>query len=144
MATKKTAAKKSAKKKGVNAGVVAAGAVAAAAAAGTAYYFYGAKGAKKHRAAAAKWATGMKREVIKDVRKARKLTAPLVAAAVDRAARGYKSARSIDPKDLSRAASELKRNWKMVAKEISDAGKYAGGVKKAPKKGAKKATKKRS
>lgn len=43
---------------------IGAGIVAASAAAG--YYFYGSKGAKKHRKIAAKWATAVKKEVIKE------------------------------------------------------------------------------
>jgi uncharacterized protein HemX len=71
MATKKTA-KKSTKKGQSNAMIAAeigAGVVAAAGAAAAGYYFYGDKKAKKHRQAAAKWAKGMKADVIKEAKK---------------------------------------------------------------------------
>lgn len=138
MATKKSSSK------GVPAGALAAGAVAAAAAAGTAYYFYGSKKAKAHRRKAATWANGLKREVIKDAKKVQKLTGPTLAAIVDRAADAYKMAKDIDPAELRAATNELKRNWKMVAKELKDAGSFARGTKKAPKKSAKKPAKKRA
>ena len=114
-------------------GIPAAGvALAAAAAAGATYYFYASKGAKRHRQAAAKWANGMKREVVRDMKKAGKITGPVVSAIVDRVAKGYEVAKRADPEELARAANELKRNWRMVAKELKDAGGFA-------KKGAKRA-----
>lgn len=117
---------------GIPAAGIAAGAAVAAAAAGATYYFYAAKGAKRHRQAAAKWVAGMKREVVRDAKKAGKLTAPVIAGIVDRVASGYEAAKKADPAELGRAAAELKKNWRMVAQELADAGTDARkGAKRA-------------
>lgn len=96
----------------VGAGLVAAGAAAAAG-----YYFYGSKGAKKHRKIAAKWATDMQKEVIREAKKLKKMGPKEYAALVDRVAATYQSVRSIQPADLKRAANELKANLAAVQKE---------------------------
>lgn len=152
MATKKTGAKKApAKKKGMSdlqkvelgAGVLAA--VAAAGAAG--YYFYGAKGAKKHRSAAAKWAKGLKNDVVREAKKLKDLDEKAMAAIVDQAAKAYKGLDDVTPGDLRAAVAELKGNWEKMKKEVGGskkkaAPKKAPAKKAAPKKAAKKAAKK--
>lgn len=154
MATKKPAAKKKspAKKKmtRMEAVEIGAGVLAAVAAAGAAgYYFYGSKDAKKHRSATAKWATGLKKDVIREAKKLKKLDEAAMAAIVDNAAKAYKGMQNVTPADLKAAVSELKGNWAEVRKELSRTGvakKPAAkkAVKKAVKKVAKKApTKKR-
>jgi hypothetical protein len=156
MATKKTA-KKSTKKGQSNAMIAAeigAGVVAAAGAAAAGYYFYGDKKAKKHRQAAAKWAKGMKADVIKEAKKVQKLDQKVMAKIVDNAAAAYAGVRSVNAADVQAAAAELKRNWQMIQAESAAAGRVAkkavkkavkkGTAKKvAPKKAAKKSTKKR-
>jgi len=131
----------------VGAGLAAAGAAAAAG-----YYFYGSDKAKKHRNAAAKWAKDMRTQVVKETKKLNKVSAADVARVVDVATVAYGQARSIDPTELRRAASELKKNWDMVRREamgdVSRARKTAAKVRKsgakarsAVKKTAKKARK---
>ena len=152
MVAKKTGAKKApAKKKGMSdlqkaelgAGVLAA--VAAAGAAG--YYFYGAKGAKKHRAAAAKWAKGLKNDVVREAKKLKDLDEKAMAGIVDQAAKAYKGLDDVTPGDLRAAVAELKGNWEKMKKEVrgakkKTAPKKAPAKKAAPKKTAKKAAKK--
>lgn len=125
---------------------VGAGVLAAAAAAGAGYYFYGDKDAKKHRAAATKWAKGMKADVVKEAKKLKNIDQKTVASIVDKAAAAYATARAVDAKDLKAAAQELKKNWKMLQAEVGGTAKKAvSKVKKAvaPKKAApKKAVKK--
>lgn len=96
----------------IGAGLVAAGAAAAAG-----YYFYGSKGAKKHRKIAAKWAADMQKEVVREAKKLEKMTPGQYAALVDRIAKTYQSVRSIQPADVKRAANELKENLAAVQKE---------------------------
>ena len=96
----------------IGAGLVAAGAAAAAG-----YYFYGSKKAKKHRKIAAKWATAMKNEVVKEAKRLEKVNPKAVAAIVDRVARTYQGVRSVDIGEVRRAAKELKANWAMVHRE---------------------------
>lgn len=114
---KKTAKKTVTAKQGVAAMKIGAGIVAAGAAAAAGYYFYGSKSAKKHRKIAAKWATDMKNEVVKEAKRLGKISPKTYAAIVDRVAKTYVSARSVDAADLKRAAKELKANWDMVQRE---------------------------
>ena len=124
-------------KKKSNNGLVAAeigAGVLAAAAAGAGYYFYGAKGAKKHRHAASKWTQDMKKEVIKEAKKVRKIDQKTMAMIVDRASKAYQGARNVSKEDLSRAGKELKQNWKVIAAELAMAAAQSGkAVKKATK-----------
>ncbi len=147
--TKKSAKKAPAKKKGMSnlqkaelgAGVLAA--VAAASAAG--YYFYGAKDAKKHRNATAKWAKGLKNDVVREAKKLKDIDEKAMAVIVDQAAKAYKGLDDVTPGDLRAAVSELKGNWESVKKELRrTVKKSASSAKKtvkkaAPKKAAKKA-----
>lgn len=137
---KKTAGKKkndAALAAGIGAGVLAAGAAAAAG-----YYFYGSKDAKKHRAAAATWAKGMKKEVEKEIKVLKKLDKKAVAVIVDKAAAAYEGARGVNAADLKAAAAELKKNWQELQKEVVGAVAKKSAPKKAAKKVAKKTAKK--
>lgn len=117
-----------------------AGALAAAAAVAAAgYYFYASKDAKKHRKIAATWAGGLKKDVVKQAKKVKAMGKEDIMKAVDAATSAYKSARSIDTKELARAAKELKNNWREIVMEAGTA-----GMKMASKKTAKKTTKKKT
>jgi hypothetical protein len=152
MATKKTAqAKKGASKKmtGMEKAEIGAGVLATLAAAGAAgYYFYGSKDAKKHRTATAKWATGLKKDVIREAKKLKQLDEAAMAAIVDEASKAYKGMQDVTPADLKAAVAELKSNWENVRKELRRTGsKSAASAKKtvkkaAPKKAPAKAAKK--
>jgi hypothetical protein len=134
--------KKKQNKGGVLAAEIGAG-VLAAAAAGAGYYFYGAKGAKKHRQAASSWAKGMKTRVVKDAKAVAKLDKKVMGAIVDRAATAYVTARNVKREDVMAAAKELKANWQEIQKELGTAAKKgARSVSKPVKKAAKKVTKK--
>lgn len=151
-AAKKTPAKKSSKKMSnlqkaeIGAGVLAAVAAASAAS----YYFYGAKDAKKHRNATAKWAKGLKSDVVREAKKLKDLDEKAMAAIVDQAAKAYRGLDDVTPGDLRAAVSELKGNWEHVKKELKRSTKKVSSsakkaVKKAaPKKVAKKAAKKKT
>ncbi len=151
MATKKTAKKVKGGKKMSNLqkAEIGAGMLAAVAAAGAAtYYFYGAKDAKKHRNATAKWAKGLKNDVVREAKKLKELDEKAMAVIVDQAAKAYKGLDDVTPGDLRAAVNELKGNWESVKKELKRTVKKAApkkAVKKAaPKKAAKKAAKKKS
>lgn len=140
------ATKKSTKKSGAAVGLGAAAAVAAVAAGAAGYYFYGSKNAKQHRGAAKKWATSLKRDVVREAKKLKDLDEKVIAAVVDKASRAYKGLEGITAAELRAAATELKTNWKQVQRELRASGSKAkGAVKKAAKKStstAKKAAKK--
>lgn len=142
------ATKKNNRTKKIPAAGIAAGAAAAVAAAGAAYYFYGAKGAKRHRAAAAKWAAGMKREVVKEAKMLQKLDSKVLHGVIDRVAGTYRAARSVDPAEIRVAASELKANWKKIQRELNagktGARRAVSRARRAAKRPAKKTAKKKA
>ncbi len=129
MATKKRSGAKTAME-------VGAGVLAAAAVAGAGYYFYGDKNAKKHRKAANKWVKDMKKDVVREAKKLKRMDQKAMARIVDKAAAMYEGVRSVDRKDLRAAAGELKRNWEMVKSEVR------GGARKVVKRATKKSVKK--
>lgn len=111
-----------------------AGALAAAAAAAAAgYYFYASKDAKQHRKIAAKWASSLKKDAVQHAKKLGAMSKADVMKAVSAATAAYQGAKSIDTKELMRAAKELKDNWKEIVMEAG-----ISGTKKAVKKAAKK------
>ncbi len=147
----KKVVKKTAGKKGMSAmGAVeiGAGVLAAVAAAGAAgYYFYGTKNAEAHRESASKWAKGLKRDTLKQVKKLQKLDAKSVAAAVEKASEAYREMEGVSKKDVDAAVEELKKNWTKMKKELEPSADVKKAVKtvsspKAAKKAVKKAVKK--
>lgn len=109
---------------------VGTGAVLAAAAG---YYFYGTQNAKKHRSAASAWAKNLKKDVVKQAANVKKLDAQSVSKIVDQAAKSYHTAKGVSVVDVKAAAKELKKNWKMIEKEIAPSKKVTRAVTKAVK-----------
>jgi hypothetical protein len=136
---KKTKAKTNYNKRNVALGAAALATAAAGAAAG--YYFYVSKDAKANRKIAAAWARDMKQDVVREAKKVGSLRRADVIKLVDKAASAYQSARSVDPKELRRAANELRANWEEVIREARGGiSKTAARTKRAAKKAAKKTT----
>lgn len=111
---------KKAKKTSKTAIKVGTGLATAVAIAAAGYYFYGSKNAKSHRKIVSKWAIDMKKEVIREAKYLEKISPKAFSAIVDRVAKTYKDARSIDPADIKRAANELKTNWETIKREIKN------------------------
>ncbi len=108
----------------VRAAEIGAGIVAIGAAAAAGYYFYATKDAKTHRKELSSWASGLKKEVIREVKKLKTMDAESVAHAIDSAVATYEGVRSIKRADVNRAARELKTNWQKVKQEaVKDAPK---------------------
>lgn len=128
------------KQVGIGAGALAAAAAAAAAG----YYFYASKDAPKHRRIATRWASGLKREALREVKRLKQLDRAQVMSAIDAATAAYETARSVDPKELMRAARELKNNWRDVVTEATGGSTRRPAKKSAPKRATKKAAKKRA
>jgi hypothetical protein len=103
--------------KGKIAAEIGAGLVTAGAAAAAGYYFYASKAAKKHRLIAVKWANGLKKEVIHEVKKLDNVDPKKVGKVIDTVVDTYRGLRSVNKADLKRAVSELKSNWRLVAQE---------------------------
>jgi len=132
------------------AGLAAAAAAAGAAAAG--YYFYASKDAKSNRKNAAKWARDMKDDVVKQAKKVQDIDRAQLLKIIDGAAATYETVRSVDRKDLTNAARELKNNWELLSQEVMGRGKKTArtsakkakaSVKKAVKKAKSAAPKRR-
>lgn len=117
---------------------VGAGLIGAAAAAAAGYYFYATKDAKKNRKLAAKWATDLKRDVVREAKKLQNVDRAKMLKIVDTAATAYETVRSVDKKDLTGAVKELKKNWQELAREL---GVGAKGAKKKITKAVKKLAK---
>ena len=98
---------------GVGAGIVAAGAAAAG------YYFYGSKDAKKNRRIAAKWASDMKAEILREARAVKNLDRGRILGIVDRVARTYSDVRAIDSRDVRRAVDELREHWEDLLRQAT-------------------------
>jgi hypothetical protein len=99
---------------------------AGAAAAAAGYYFYAHKNAKKNRDAAAKWATDFKDDVMRQAGQIKNLDRAALVGIVDGVTRAYEGVRSLDSKDLMRAAEELKDNWQKLRAELKTSGVAAG------------------
>ena len=102
--------------------VSAAGAAAAAAG----YYFYAHKNAKKNRETAAKWASDFKKDVVRQAEQLKNIDKSALVGIVDGVTKAYEGVRSLDRKDLMKAADELKDNWQKLRSELQRSGKAAG------------------
>lgn len=102
--------------------------LAAAALAAAGYYFYASKNAKKNRQVAAKWATDMKKDVVKRAKTLKNIDRAAVAAIIEQSARAYKGIRGLDRGEVERAARELKNNWQKIAKELKKGGASVRGA----------------
>ncbi len=123
-----------------------AGATAATAGAlGAAYYFFGAKGAKKHRKEAVVWMTKAEKEIMAEAKKLKNATfnEKNYKKIVATVAAKYKALPKIDQKDVAHFHKALTSAWK----ELKNVEKKLSPVKKAAKKtvhAAKKTAAKRS
>ena len=99
---------------------------AAAGVAAVGYYFYSGKNAKKHRQVVSKWAGDFKRDVVRQAKELKNLDRAALAGIVDGVAKAYEGVRTLDRKDLSRAAAELKDNWQKLREELAQTGRLAG------------------
>ncbi len=98
---------------------------AAAGAAAAGYYFYASKNAKKNRDVAAKWAVDFKDDVMKQAGQLKHIDRTAIVGIIDGVTRAYEGVRSLDHKDVMRAADELKGNWQKLKAELSVTGRAA-------------------
>ncbi|HEX3095764.1 MAG TPA: hypothetical protein VHQ20_01450 [Patescibacteria group bacterium] len=140
---------------------VGAGVAALAAAAAGVYMMTG-KNAK-NRKKVAKWADDLKKDVVKELDKAGKVSKATYEKVVDTAAKNYAGLKTVKAPELAALASELKGHWDNISGELEKASKSVrkvvpktakkvakevkavvakSGAKKAVKKAVKKVTKK--
>jgi uncharacterized protein YpuA (DUF1002 family) len=105
---------------------VGAGLAAAAAAGAAANYFFGKKGAQ-HRRQAKSWAHKVKKQVVAQAKKVKKLDQKVYNQIVDAVAEESKALQGVDMQELKQLAGKLKGDWQKIQKQ-------AGTVKKAVKK----------
>jgi uncharacterized protein HemX len=121
---------------------VGAGLLAAVAAGAAGYYFYGDKNAKKHRASASKWTKDMKQDVLREVKKLKKIDQKSIASIIDTATKAYANIESVTTEDLRKAGAELKKHWKEIEKETLITSKKVAPLVKKTVKAAQKIAKK--
>ena len=130
-------------KSGTKAGLGIAALAAAGAAAAAGYYFYASEDASKNRKIAAKWAGDMKRDVVLEAKKLKKIDKAAILKIVDKASKAYAAnGPKIDQAALMMAARELKRHWDEIRSEVVVAPKPA--AKKIAKKSASKTAAKKT
>lgn len=122
---------------GEKVGIGVALTTAAVAAAG-AYFLYGSPNASKNRKKVRGWMLKAKGEVLQVLENAGNLTMEEYAAAVEKIAAGYSSAKDISQNELNAFKKEMMAYWKKIASGSSSAKKKA---KKTVKKAAKKVSK---
>ncbi len=91
---------------------VAVGAGLAVVGAGV-YYFFG-PNAKKHQKKAKTLVNKVKKEVEREVKKAKEITIPLYHKAVDTVTKNYARQYKLHEKDIKALASKVKKEWKGV------------------------------
>ena len=109
----------------------------AAGAAAAGYYFYASKDAKKNRKIAALWASNFRKDVTTQAKKLRTVDQQTFLNLVNSSVKTYKTARNIDPRELERAAKELRSNWKAALADMRKGTRKATKtIKKATRKAA--------
>lgn len=96
--------------------------VAALAAAATAVYFMTGKNAK-NRKKVAKWAQDMRKDVVRELKKANQASQNAYHKAIDVAAKNYRGLKNIDKRELAIAVAELKKHWDLIRSEMAAAGR---------------------
>ncbi len=112
MATKRKSTKKSS---GSGLGIAA---LAAAAAAGV-YFLYGSKSATKNRKKVKGWMLKARGEVVEKMEKCKHVDKKDYEAIVDTVAKKYKKLKTVNTKEMSDLAVDLKGQWKEISKETN-------------------------
>jgi hypothetical protein len=110
-------------------GAVAATATAVLAAAAATALLAGKKNAPRRKKLAT-WATGVKREVVKELKQAKQFNKQAYLKAVSKVTGRYKKFKNVDTKQLAALGANLKKHWTVVSKELDAARKDARGYAK--------------
>jgi len=112
--------------------------VAAAAAAAGAYFLYG-KDGSKNRKKVKGWMLKAKGEVLEKMEKLKDINEDIYSQVVDTVAKKYETVKDIDKAELALMATELKRHWSSIKRQLNEgkAKKKTPAKKTAPKKIAK-------
>lgn len=85
--------------------------------AATAYFFFGPKG-KKHQKIVKAWAIKMKGDVIEKLEKVQEVTEPIYHKTIDVIAAEYTKKAKAGKEEIAELASDLKKHWKTISKEV--------------------------
>ncbi len=88
--------------------------LAALAAAAAAYFFAGPQG-KKNRAQAKRWVAQAKRDVVKELRRAKAVNQGSYDRVVDSVMGKYRKLKKVSPAEAAAAVKELKDHWRRVS-----------------------------
>ncbi len=117
-------------KKGGSKKVAIGASIAALTAAAVAYLLVGPQG-EKNRKILKGWVIKMKGDIVEKLENVKDITEPVFNRIVDEVAAKYQKIKNISPADLEDAVAEIKRQWKVLAKESkSNRGNKTSSVKK--------------
>ena len=102
---------------------VGTGVAALAAAGAAAYFFYGSKKAAANRKKAGQWAHKAKAEVIRDLKKAKKIDQAAYHKVVNGVMNRYSKMGSANKKEIAVLTKQAKGQWKNIQKHIAKAQK---------------------
>ena len=85
--------------------------------AATAYFFLGPKG-KKNQQEAKDWAVKMKKDVVKELKSAQKVTEPVYQKIIDSVASKHEKIMKVDSKEIKALANDLKKHWKIISGSV--------------------------
>lgn len=101
---------------------VGAGVAALAAAAAGVYFLTGKKNAGR-RKAIGRWAVGLQKDVVKQLKKARNTSKTTYNKVVDEVVSNYKMTKKASAPELAALARELKSHWDVIRTEVNKASK---------------------
>lgn len=93
--------------------------VGLAALAAGAYFLYGSKDAAKKRKQVKAWGLKLKADVLEKLENLEEISEDTYMGIVDEATKGYKALKNVDAAELTQVATELKKHWKNIKKDIS-------------------------
>lgn len=144
MATAKKAVK-SVSSKAPNAGIIVGIAAGVAAVTAAGYFLFGPNG-KNNRKVIKGWTVKMKGEVLEKIEKLKEVTPETYNAIIDDVSAKYAKVKNISEDDLAMVTADLKKYWKVIARDINAKNKTGkkkvATVKKAVTKEVKKTVKK--
>ena len=122
--------KKKANKKGMSTGAVIGIGASVAALSAAAYLLFGPDG-KKNRKAIRGWAVKMKGDIIEKFEEANEITEPVYHKIVDEVKAKYSQFQNVDKKELEDLVADIRKHWKVIAKNTKSKSKKPKAKKKS-------------
>jgi hypothetical protein len=122
--------KKQTNKKGMSAGAMIGIGASVAALSAAAYLLFGPDG-NKNRKAIRGWAVKMKGDIIEKFEEAKEITEPVYHKIVNEAKAKYSQFQNVDKKELEDLVADIRKHWKIIAKNAKSKGKKPKAKKKS-------------